>query len=528
MNALISILDIVALAVLVTVIGVYTKGLSNLPDWIPGSFFSNTTTPALLFLIFFALKNLLAYLIYNRQTLFVNGVATRLSSDQLNDYLNGSYTDYVSADSAKLSHRINHEPIEFAHYVLAGIQLIFTEFVLLAAAVLAILWYDAHLFGLLVLFLLPPVALVGWLTKKRLRAARKHVKEDSDKAAQYLQEGLNSYVESNVYNKKNFFTNRHKHYQQRLGDHLSQLQIAQWLPSRIVELFAVIGLFILILLQRSGAQATDIVTIGAFMAAAYKIIPGIVRISNLSAQMRTYEHTIADLKPAPAKDITSKELPPVTNIRFDNVSFSHPGNLVLKQFNLDIQKGDFVDLVAPSGKGKTTLVHLLIGFLNPDSGTIHINGRAADAETLAGYRTQIAYVKQQTFLIHDTIQRNITLSEQTTDTVLLNQAIAASGLRPWMETFPEGADKLISDSGKNVSGGQRKRIAIARALYKNADIIILDEPFSELDEASERKLLQYFKTLAQQGKIIILITHNRISAEYCNKTVLLHETLPVQ
>lgn len=523
LNALASVLDIAALAVLVLIIGRYTKGADQLPGWMPGWTRANTTTPVLLFLLFFGLKNLFAYTIYSRQTFFVHRVAARLSHVQLTDYLNGSYTDYVTTDNARLLHRINHEPIEFANYILAGIQQLFTEFVLIFVAILAILWYNAALFGLLVLFLLPPVALVSWLTKKRLRAARKQVKEDAEKATQYLQEALYSYVESNVYHRKDFFTGRQQQYQRRLGGHLSQLQIAQWVPARIVELFAVAGLFILVLLHHSGNSTADIITIGAFMAAAYKIIPGIVRISNLTAQMRTYEYTISDLKPAAVSEIECKELPAINSIQFDQVSFSHPGNNVLKQFNLQIEPGDFVDLVAPSGKGKTTAIHLLLGFLQPDSGQILINDSPADTSVLANYRRQIAYVKQQTFLIHDTIARNITLSDEATDTTLLNAVINASGLHSWIHTFPERTEKIIADNGKNLSGGQRKRIAIARALYKDADIIVLDEPFSELDEVSERSLLQHFKKLAQQGKIVILITHNRISADYCNKTIVLHE-----
>lgn len=522
MNALTSILDIAALAVLVLIVGLYTKGADQMPSWMPPWIRTHTITPVLLFLLFFGLKNLFAYTIYSRQTFWVHRIAARLSERQLTDYLNGSYVDYVTTDSARLLHRINHEPIEFANYILAGIQQLFTEFVLIFVAILAILWYNAALFGLLVLFLLPPIALVGWLTKKRLRTARRQVKEDAGKATQYLQEALNSYVESNIYDRKDFFAGRQQQYQRRLGGHLSQLQIAQWVPARIVELFAVAGLFILILLHRSG-NSVDIITIGAFMAAAYKIIPGIVRISNLTAQMRTYEYTIADLKPAPLNEIEPKDLPAINSIQFDQVSFSHPCNSILNQFNLRIEPGDFVDLVAPSGKGKTTVLHLLLGFLQPDSGKILINGEPADTALLANYRRQIAYVKQQTFLIHDTIEQNITLSEEETNATLLHTAINASGLHSWVDTFPEKTEKIITDSGKNLSGGQRKRIAVARALYKNADIIILDEPFSELDEASERGLLQYFKELAQQGKIVILITHNRISAGYCNKTIVLHE-----
>lgn len=89
--------------------------------------------------------------------------------------------------------------------------------------------------------------------------------------------------------------------------------------------------------------------------------------------------------------------------------------------------------------------------------------------------------------------------------------------------FPEGLNKMIMENGKNISGGQQQRITIARALYKNADLILLDEPFNELDEDAEISLLKHFRELAQQGKLVILITHNKKSLSYCTKIISLDE-----
>ena len=98
-----------------------------------------------------------------------------------------------------------------------------------------------------------------------------------------------------------------------------------------------------------------------------------------------------------------------------------------------------------------------------------------------------------------------------------------AGLEEFLNSFPEGPDKIISDSGKNISGGQRQRIALARALYKEATLLILDEPFSELDASSEQAILGHLQILARQGKIIILITHNKKSLQFCNKTLSIDE-----
>lgn len=507
---------------LLAVIQVYTQHGTgpNVPHWLSDK---GSLWPAWLFLLFFFVKNLSAYLVYRYQAQFVYGVASRISHNQLLHYLNGPYTDYVATDSAVQHRKINHQPVEFAHYILSGIQQLFAESILILLAVAGILWFNAGLFLLLIIFLLPPVFLAAWLTRRRLKEARTHVKQDADLAMQYLQESLNGYIESHIYKKKRFFSDRYDHYQERLNRHLADLQIVQWIPARMVELFAVSGLFLMIIVNYYYGTVISTISIAAFVAAAYKIIPGIGRIANITAQMRTYSYTLEQIS---ADDHTATEtaidLPVIETISFKDISFAHADRQVFHHFNLNLEKGDFVNLTAVSGKGKTTLLNLLLGFLTQDKGEILINERPLDTKERQQYQDHIAYVKQQSFLLHDTIQRNITLSDEV-DERRLETAIQAAGLIPFIESFPETVHKVVTDSGRNISGGQRQRIAVARALYKDADLIILDEPFSELDEASERQLLEHFSQLATAGKIVILVSHGVHGLSYCNKTVLIHE-----
>jgi ABC-type bacteriocin/lantibiotic exporter with double-glycine peptidase domain len=160
-------------------------------------------------------------------------------------------------------------------------------------------------------------------------------------------------------------------------------------------------------------------------------------------------------------------------------------------------------------------LNLLLGFLHPVAGEIMING--SRVEDWSGLRRSVAYVKQQPFLIHDSIRRNITLNEEAVDKERMAQSVRMAGLFDLVQQYPEKYEKIIGEGGKNISGGQRKRLAIARALYKNAGVIILDEPFSELDAQSEAELTAHFKKLAEQGHIVIMVTHSRASLAACNK-----------
>ena len=169
------------------------------------------------------------------------------------------------------------------------------------------------------------------------------------------------------------------------------------------------------------------------------------------------------------------------------------------------------------------MLNLLLGFLIQDEGEIAINAVSADPEERAQYRQHISYVKQQPFVIHDSLVNNIVLNDNEIDEERLVAAIAAAGLHDLINADKEGLDQLVTEAGKNISGGQRQRIMIARALYKNADLIILDEPFNELDKASEQALLKHFSTLASMGKMILLVTHNKESFSFCNKVIYLDE-----
>jgi ABC-type bacteriocin/lantibiotic exporter with double-glycine peptidase domain len=126
-------------------------------------------------------------------------------------------------------------------------------------------------------------------------------------------------------------------------------------------------------------------------------------------------------------------------------------------------------------------------------------------------------------LIYDSILRNIVLDDESHDSEWLDEVMRATGLDKLTQRFPEGLQALVTENGKNISGGQRQRISFARALYKKSGLLILDEPFSELDEETEREMLDCCLRLAKEGKAILLITHNKRNLSLCHKTILLDE-----
>lgn len=526
-DVIINILDILFLAGLLWIIQRYiqpehTAYVPFLPGWVTKG---DSVLFIAVFVLLFSIKNILGYLVSKAQAHFISRVAVRLSYNNLLRYQLAGFSEFVNTDSSVHIRNICFRPFDFCQYLLSGMQQIITQLSLMAMTVIAILLFNAKLFLLLLLILLPPVAIVFWFVKKKLAAFKRDIQHSNERSFQYVLDALKGYVEGNIYNRNGFFLQRFIQARRIFSTYLFDSLALQNLPGRIIEVFAVLGLFILIVIAKysGNANSSMLLTIGAFMAAAYKIIPGIVKVINLTGQMKAYEFSLGDSneKESTEKPSSGKETGEIASIEFREVRFKYGDRVLLNEFSTRINKGDFIGISGESGIGKTTLLNLLLGFLPVEKGTLLINGQAITSEEMRRYWPQIAYVRQQGFFIHDTVLRNITLEESGYDKEKLQQAIQTSGLDSVLRDFPEGIEKIITENGKNISGGQQQRIAIARAFYKNAPVLLLDEPFNELDDDAARTLLEHCRQLAASGKTILMITHDKKSLAYCNKIITL-------
>lgn len=526
LNTIINLADVFSLVCLLFIVKFYTQpSVGNNASVFPGNILPahDSILPVLFLIAMFTIKNIAAHLVYKAQFKFIGNVAVRLSEQNLSGYLNGPYSDYATIDSSVFINKIIYQPIEFTQYVLQGVQQITAELLLVTFSTTALLLYNAKLFLIVFITLLPAIAILSWSNKKKLEAIKNNIKVVAEQSLQYLNEALKGYVESNIYNRNAFFTGRHKDMREKLASYIVGMQTTQDMPPRFFEVFAILGLFVLIVVTKytTGMGNADVVILGAFMAAAYKIIPSISKIINLAGQVKTFRFTAQGIYLGGAKQDALIPVLNVKSIAFTDVCFSYNGLPVLDGLSFSMDTGTFVGISGDSGTGKTTLMQLLLGFYPPASGSVLFNGVATGDRERIAYWNRIAYVKQEAFILHDSFLNNIVLFDEHPDMPRLNAILEVTGLTDIISRFPEGIHKPIMEAGKNISGGQRQRVAIARALYKDADVILLDEPFSELDEVSELKLLHHFKQLSQAGKMVVLISHSRNGFRFCDKVISL-------
>ncbi len=210
-------------------------------------------------------------------------------------------------------------------------------------------------------------------------------------------------------------------------------------------------------------------------------------------------------------------------IVFENVSFNYPRGreVALSEISLQIKPGETIAFVGESGAGKSTLVNLAIGFRQPTTGSVKLDGRDLRAMDLRTYRRQIGVVPQTTLLFDGTLRENVTYGLEQVSDATLWKILADANLTEFVRALPQGLDTPLGESGARLSGGQRQRLAIARALVRNPRLVILDEATSALDTESEQ-LVQSALVRLTQDRTTLIVAHRFSTIRHAHRIVVLH------
>ena len=224
---------------------------------------------------------------------------------------------------------------------------------------------------------------------------------------------------------------------------------------------------------------------------------------------------------AAVQDVDGKEAVSNVDISYENVNFGYEGREeILKDINLKIKKGDKVAIIGESGSGKSTLVKLLMRFFYANSGEISLGNKNIKDITTYGLRKVEALMSQETYLFNETIEENIKVAKLDATREEVVEAAKKASIHEFIETLPNGYETKVGELGGNLSSGEKQRIGLARAFLRDSEIMILDEPTSNLDTLNEGSILKAIKENCND-KTIILITHRNSTTSICNRTLRL-------
>jgi len=235
--------------------------------------------------------------------------------------------------------------------------------------------------------------------------------------------------------------------------------------------------------------------------------------------LRALEHELAEAaaeRPALARDY------PEGPVVFRHVSYRHAGQSAtgLHDFSLTLSPGEFLGVTGASGAGKTTFADLLAGLYPPQAGEILVGGRRLEGAVLAAWRRGLSYVSQDAFLFHDSIRRNLAWADPKADEHAMRWSLAQAGAQDLVRGMAQGLDTVVGERGVLVSGGERQRIALARALLRTPKLLLLDEATSALDGGAERLLLARLAALVCRPTIV-LIAHRRENLDLCDRVIVI-------
>jgi ABC-type bacteriocin/lantibiotic exporter with double-glycine peptidase domain len=479
-----------------------------------------------LFFIIFIFKTIFFTGLIKLSSKFSSSISFNLSSKIFENYLYQKYYFYLSRGSSKLIQNITNEISNLINIYLASILSLFNEVLLLISisAVLIIL-SPISFFSMMSVFFLFSFIFV-YLIKKFLKKWGYQRQDHQENSIKYLQEGMRGIKELRIYNLEKNFLDYFKFHTKKYLKIEENINFISIVPKYYIELLGVISFVVVfrILFSNNYQYSEIILILGIFAASALKILPSINKVINSIVKIK-YSYSAVNLiyneinlKKYFYKNKINNKLTFKKNLTFQKVFFKHENNqsFLFRNINLKIPLNRIIGVFGESGSGKTTLIDLIIGFLKPNKGTICADGKNIN-NYLRSWQNNIGYVQQFSYFIEDSIKNNITLGlkNESLDINRISECLKIVGLNKIIERLPNKIQTRISELGNNFSGGQRQRLSIARALYKDPSILVLDEATNSLDENSENTIIKNI-IKSNKDRTIIIVTHKKKFLKYCD------------
>jgi ATP-binding cassette subfamily B protein len=395
--------------------------------------------------------------------------------------------------------------------------------------------------SLTLLYIDPFVALVSfsgfglfyWLiilyTRGRVKENSECIAKESTQIIKSIQEGLGGIRDVIIDGNQEFYSQIYSNADQPLRRALGNNQFINGSPRYIMESVGMILIAVtayLMSLQEGGVSPV-IPILGALALGAQRILPALQQLygayTNIKSSYASFNDVLTLLEQPLPENVSLSTRAPLAfkrSIRINNIGYKYSGTnkKVLKNINITIDKGSVIGLIGPTGSGKSTLIDIIMGLLSPSSGNIYIDNIKIDNSNQHYWRNYIAHVPQNIFLSDSTIEENIAfgIPREEVNRSRVESAAKQAQLDSLIEELPEKYQTIVGERGVRLSGGQRQRIGIARAIYKQAKVLVFDEATSALDSATEKDVMRSIYSL-NKDLTILIIAHRVTTLRSCDK-----------
>lgn len=455
-----------------------------------------------------------------KQEKFGYSIQKKISQKVFLKILNVDYLDYLKLSSSKITRILNTDLIRINNQLISPLVSTLNESLLIFSISLVIFYYDPYLGISILFFAIIVISFFMLSINKQVKRNSKEGIKFSTFLIKHILESHKSFIALNFYGVKNNFKRKFDEILTLYTHYGYKTIFLIRLPKNIFELLVFISLSSLILILYS-FQRVDLIIqyVGILSLATFKIIPSLNKLSVSLQAIQYFSNPFYEiLNLLAVSDNTRKtknEIQDFKKIEYQNLNYSYDGKKnILNKSDLIIKKNDFIGIKGESGSGKSTLINLISGLLKSNFTKIKVDNSICNPEDLINI---FSIVQQETNIIDQTLYENIGLdfNISTSNKIKIDAILKKVNL---YEDFITKKEENLGENGNKISGGQKQRIGIARGLYFNKKILILDESTSNLDEENQLGIIELLKELSNE-LTIIFISHNLENLKYCNRVI---------
>lgn len=451
---------------------------------------------------------------------YING--SEIKTHIYNKFLHLPYQSHIKEHSSELISLLNHKVQDVAYGVIQSVMNFVSSLILIFSISILIIFTEPKIGTFTLVFFGITYLIINFTFRNLINKNSKIISTNRAKLIKLTQDGIGNIRDVILAGLQSFYINFFNSYESPLRRAYSLNIIIASAPRYIIEVMALVFLCILsiILSMRDGGLLASIPLIGLLALSMQKIIPAFHNAYSSWVTINSSYFALSDVIKAINRSVESNsalndlKLPKLNfnkNIDIKNISYSYENNKkIISSLNLSIKKGHRIGIIGKTGTGKTTLINLMMGLLTPSSGSIYVDSKKLTGKYLQSFQRLIAHVPQNIFVIDGTIAENVALGVpfDLIDMSRVKAVIKKVQLDSLINDRHDGYLTSTGEEGLKFSGGQKQRLAIARALYKKAPILILDEATSALDAKTEKEILEVISQIDEK-LTVIMITHRK-------------------